>query len=65
MKFTKITKGIYGNKQTGFYIQKDYNIEGGCKWAINNIDNEKLELYLSRCNDQLFVTLKEAKNNLN
>ena len=64
MKFTKITKGIYGNKLTGFYIQKDNSLEGQCKWTIQNIDNDKLELYLSEGNDQLFCTLKEAKSNL-
>jgi hypothetical protein len=64
MKFTKITKGIYGNKETGFYIKKDNSIEGDCKWVIQNIDDEKLELYLSEGNDQMFYTLKEAKNNL-
>jgi len=64
MKFTKITKGIYGNKETGFYIQKDNSIEGECKWVIQNIDIDKLELYLSKGNDQLFNTLREAKNNL-
>ena len=61
MKFNKITKGIYGSKETGFYIQKDSNIEGECKWVIQNIDIDKLELYLSQGNDQLFNTLKEAK----
>ena len=65
MKFTKITKGIYGNKQTGFYIEKDSFLEGNCKWVIKNIDSEKLELYLSKGNDQIFQTLNEAKNNLN
>ena len=64
MKFTKITKGIYGNKETGFYIEKDNTLEGLCKWVIKNIDSEKLELYLSKGNDQIFYTLKEAKNNL-
>ena len=64
MKLTKITKGIYGNKETGFYIEKDYSLEGECKWVIQNIDNDKLELYLSEGNDQLFKTLKEAKSNL-
>ena len=64
MKFTKITKGIYGNKETGFYIMKDNSIVGDCKWVIQNIDYEKLELYLSEGNDQMFYTLKEAKNNL-
>ena len=64
MKFIKITKGIYGNKETGFYIQKDNSIEGECKWAIQHLYSDKLELYLSQGNDQLFHTLREAKNNL-
>lgn len=64
MKFTKITRGIYGNKSTGFYIQKDNSLQGQCKWVIKNIDPKKLELYLSNGNDQLFYTLNEAKENL-
>jgi hypothetical protein len=64
MKFNKITKGIYGNKETGFYIQKDNSIEGECKWVVQNIDADKLEVYLSKGNDQMFHTLREAKENL-
>ncbi len=65
MKFNKITRGIYGNKKTGFYIEKDNSLEGNLKWVIKNIDIKVLEKYLSKGNDQIYNTLNEAKQVLN
>jgi len=65
MKFTKITLGIYGDKDSGFYIQKDNTLEGECKWVIKNIDPDAEERYFETTeNDQLWSTLKEAKESL-
>jgi len=64
MKFIKITKGIYGNKETGFYIERDSSLEGELKWVIQNIDFEVMESYIADGNDQIYNTLKEAKQSI-
>ena len=65
MKFTKITKGIYGKKESGFYIEIDNTLEGEMKWVVRNIDCYFEERYfLDTQNDQLFATLTEAKESL-
>tara|TARA_B100000768_G_scaffold25472_1_gene23398 strand:+ start:926 stop:1126 length:201 start_codon:yes stop_codon:yes gene_type:complete len=64
LEFTKIIKGVYGNKETGFYIERDSSLEGQLKWVIQNINPEIIEVYIADGNDQIYHTLKEAKQSI-